>query len=81
MRVSVGRRLDGTACRSSSSSQRRKLQKSEQKALVEGILSLDRRGFSPQIIVVRRIADYLIAARGHYPTPLDTNFVGETLVR
>jgi membrane-bound lytic murein transglycosylase B len=68
-RTTLQRRLDGTASQSASNSQKRKLQPSEEKALVEWILSLDRRGFPPQIIDVRRMADCLLAARGHNPPP------------
>ncbi|KAL6161704.1 hypothetical protein ACJQWK_08924 [Exserohilum turcicum] len=39
------------------------------KSLVQWILDLDRRGFPPHIIDVRRMADALLAARGQDPPP------------
>jgi hypothetical protein len=41
----------------------------EEQSLVQWILDLDQRGFPPQIIDVRRMADVLLAARGQDPPP------------
>jgi hypothetical protein len=41
----------------------------EEQSLVQWILNLDQRGFPPQIIDVRRMADVLLAARGQDPPP------------
>ena len=46
-----------------------KLRPVEEQSLVEWILDLDRRGFPPHIIDVRRMADALLAARGQNPPP------------
>jgi hypothetical protein len=55
----------------------RKLKLSEETALVQWILNLDQRGFPPQIIDVRRMADTLLAARGENPPvrPVGKNWV------
>jgi hypothetical protein len=42
----------------------------EEQSLVQWILNLDRRGFPPQIIDVRRMGDVLLAARGQNPPPI-----------
>ena len=68
-RTTLRDRLSGASSRSASNSQKRKLKPSEEQALVEWILSLDQRGFPPQIIDVRRMADSLLAARGQNPPP------------
>ncbi|KAL6167035.1 hypothetical protein ACJQWK_06486 [Exserohilum turcicum] len=47
----------------------RKLSSIEEQSLVQWILDLDRRGFPPHIIDVRRMADALLAARGQDPPP------------
>jgi hypothetical protein len=63
-------RLRGTQARTEIRSVNRKLSPVEEQSLVQWILDLDRRGFPPQIIDVRRIADALLAARGQNPPPL-----------
>ena len=47
--------------------QKRKLSPIEEQSLVKWILGLGQRGFPPQIIDVRRMADNLLAARGQEP--------------
>ena len=49
-----------------------KLSPIEEQSLVQWILDLDRRGFPPYIIDVRRMADALLAARGQNPPPQPT---------
>ena len=62
-------RLHGVKPRSEIVSARRRLSPIEEHSLVQWILDLDRRGFPPHIIDVRRIADALLAARGQDPPP------------
>ena len=62
-------RLQGVQPRSEIPSTRRKLLPIEEQSLVQWILDLDRRGFPPYIIDVRRMADALLAARGQDPPP------------
>ncbi|KAF7573312.1 hypothetical protein PtrM4_082170 [Pyrenophora tritici-repentis] len=62
-------RLHGVQPRSEILSTRRKLSPIEEQSLVQWILDLDRRGFPPHIIDVRRMADTLLAARGQDPPP------------
>jgi hypothetical protein len=62
-------RLRGTQPRSETASVNRKLSATEEQSLVQWILELDRRGFPPHIIDVRRMADTLLAARGQNPPP------------
>jgi Tc5 transposase DNA-binding domain/helix-turn-helix, Psq domain len=68
-RTSLQERLNGRLPLSASNSQKRKLSPSEEHALIQWILDLDRRGFPPQIINVRRMADLLLSARGQNPPP------------
>jgi hypothetical protein len=63
------RRLHGIQARSETASVNRKLSPIEEQSLVQWILELDRRGFPPHIIDVRRMADALLAARGQDPPP------------
>jgi hypothetical protein len=62
-------RLRGTQPRSETASVNRKLSATEEQSLIQWILELDRRGFPPHIIDVRRMADTLLAARGQNPPP------------
>jgi len=62
-------RIRGTQPRSETASVNRKLLAAEEQSLVQWILDLDRRGFPPQVIDVRRMADALLAARGQDPPP------------
>jgi len=68
-RTTLRRRLRGTQPRSEIASANRKLSATEEQSLVQWILELDRRGFPPHIIDVRRMADALLAARGQEPPP------------
>ena len=63
-------RLRGTQPRSETVSVNRKLSAVEEQSLVQWILDLDRRGFPPQVIDVRRMADALLAGRGQDLPPL-----------
>ncbi|KAG9189822.1 hypothetical protein G6011_06690 [Alternaria panax] len=63
-RTTLRRRLRGTQPRSETASVNRKLSATKEQSLVQWILDLDRRGFLPYIIDVRRMADALLAARG-----------------
>lgn len=67
--TTLRRRLRGTQPRSETVSINRKLSAIKEQSLVQWILELDRRGFPPHIIDVRRIADALLAARGEDPPP------------
>ncbi|USP78806.1 hypothetical protein yc1106_06231 [Curvularia clavata] len=62
-------RLRGVQPRSETASAKRKLSPIEEQSLVQWILKLDKRGFPPHIIDVRRMADVLLAARGQDPPP------------
>jgi hypothetical protein len=55
----------------------------EEQSLVQWILHLDQRGFPPQIIDVRRMADALLAARGQDPPPppIGKNWVSRFIQR
>ena len=63
-------RLQGARPHDVSHTLQRKLQLAKEQTLVEWILDLNRRGFPPQIINVRLMADALLAARGQDPPPL-----------
>ncbi|KAK1916401.1 hypothetical protein P3342_004220 [Pyrenophora teres f. teres] len=69
-RSTLQTRLHGTQPRSEIVSVNRKLLATEEHSLVDWILDLDRRGFPPQVIDVRRMTDALLAARGQDPPPL-----------
>ena len=62
-------RLAGALPQAVANAKKRKLLSTEEQSLVQWILDLDRRGFPPQIIDVRRMADALLAARGQNPPP------------
>lgn len=68
-RTTLQRRLQGIQPQAVTNAQKRKLSPTEEQSLVKWILDLDRRGFPPQIIDVRRMADALLAARGQDPPP------------
>jgi hypothetical protein len=66
-RTTLHRQLQGTQPKHETTSVNRKLSTTEEQSLVQWILDLDRRGFPPQVIDVRRMADALLAARGRNP--------------
>jgi hypothetical protein len=68
-RSTLQTRLQGVRPKSEITSVNQKLHPTEEQSLVQWILDLDRRGFPPQIIDVRRMADNLLAARGQNPPP------------
>ena len=68
-RSTLQTRLRGTQPRSETTSVNRKLLAVEEQSLIQWILDLDRRGFPPQVIDVRRMADALLAGRGQDPPP------------
>ena len=68
-RSTLEARLQGVPARSATTPVNRKLSSVEEESLVQWILDLDRRGFPPHIIDVRRMADALLAARGQNPPP------------
>ncbi len=68
-RTTLRRRLTSIQPRSSAHLKQRNLRQVEEQSLVQWILDLNRRGFPPQIIDVRRMADVLLAARGQDPPP------------
>ena len=67
--TTLQRRVRGIHPKYKARSPNRRLLLTEEQALVAWILDLDRRGFPPQIIDVRRMADVLVAARGEQPSP------------
>jgi hypothetical protein len=71
-RTTLQARLQGIQPRHEIVSVNRKLSSVEEQSLVQWILDLDRRGFPPQVIDVRRMADVLLAARGQNPPPRPT---------
>ena len=71
-RTTLQRRLQGIQPQAVTNAQKRKLYPVEEQSLDQWILDLDRRGFPPQIIDVRRMADALLAARGQDPPPQPT---------
>jgi hypothetical protein len=68
-RTTLRRRLQHVPTVQQFNAQKRKLYPTEEQSLVEWILELDRRGFPPHIIDVRRMADNLLDARGQSPRP------------
>lgn len=69
-RSTLQTRLQGVHPKHATTPVNRKLRPVEEQSLVQWILDLDRRGFPPQIIDVRRMADALLSARGQNPPPL-----------
>jgi hypothetical protein len=69
-RTTIQRRLQGTRPKNETKPVNLKMRPVEEQSLVQWILALDQRGFPPQIIDVRRMADVLLAARGQDPPPL-----------
>ena len=67
--TTLRRRVRGALPQAAANAQKRKLSPTEEQSLVEWVLGLDQRGFPPQIIDVRRMADNLLAARGQEPPP------------
>jgi hypothetical protein len=68
-RSTLQARLQGTPAKHETTSVNLKMSLVEEQSLVEWILDLDRRGFPPHIIDVRRMADTLLANRGQNPPP------------
>jgi hypothetical protein len=68
-RSTINRRLQHVPTIQAFNQQKRTLSSIEEQSLVEWILDLDRRGFPPNIIDVRRMADVLLANRGQDPPP------------
>lgn len=62
-------RLAGALPQAAANAQKRKLHPVEEQSLVQWILDLDRRGFPPHVIDIRRMADVLLAGRGQNPPP------------
>ena len=62
-------RLAGALLLATSNAKKRKLLPTEEQALIQWILDLDKRGFPPQVIDVRRMANILLTARGQIPPP------------
>jgi hypothetical protein len=68
-RSTLQSRIQGRQPRAESNAKKRKLLPTEETALVDWILDLDQRGFPPQLIDVRGMANTLLAARGQNPPP------------
>lgn len=69
-RSTLRARRSGVLSRQEITSVNLKLSLYEEQSLVQWILDLDRRGFPPHIIDVRRMADALLQKRGQNPPPL-----------
>jgi hypothetical protein len=69
-RSTINRRLQHVPTIQAFNQQKRTLSSIEEQSLVEWILDLDRCGFPPNIIDVRRMADVLLANCGQDPPPL-----------
>jgi hypothetical protein len=78
-RTTLRRRLQRVPTIQAFNQTKRKLSSIEEQSLVEWILDLDRRGFPPHIIDVRRMADSLLFARGQNPppSPVGKNWVSQ----
>ena len=68
-RTTIQRRLKGVRPKRETTSVNLKLSPHEEQSLIQWILDLDRRGFPPHIIDVRRMGDVLLRARGQNPPP------------
>ena len=68
-RSTLQTRLQGVLPKNATTPVNRKLRPVEEQSLVEWILDLDRCGFPPHIIDVRRMGDTILAARGQDPPP------------
>jgi hypothetical protein len=68
-RSTLDGRLAGALPQAIANAKKRKLLPAEEQSLIQWILNLDRRGFPPQIIDVRRMANVLLATRGQDPPP------------
>jgi hypothetical protein len=68
-RTTLQPRLQGIRPKHETTPHNRKLSSTKEQSLVQWILDLDRRGFPPQVIDVRRMADALLAGRGQGPPP------------
>jgi hypothetical protein len=62
-------RLKGTTLRFETAPVNWKLSSTEEQSLIQWIPNLDQRGFPPQVIDVRRMADALLAGCGQTPPP------------
>jgi hypothetical protein len=82
-RTTLRRRLNGIRPKHETTSVNLKLSPHEEQSLVQWILDLDRRGFPPHIIDVRRMADTLLLARGQTlpPQPLGKNWASRFVQR
>ena len=83
LRTTVQRRLKAIHPKHETTSVNLKLSPCEEQSLVQWILELGCRGFSPQIIDVRRMADVLLVKRGQDSplSPLGKNWASRFVQR